>query len=281
MTSSRFQRMVVIPEQEYNQGRDMQQITQPLHSHASTLFKTYDQQGSINDPYSRVQRQAETLEEIMTLKDKIRGNLQRVTPRTFQSKAEKLMNFVIDKLQVNDKSELVNELSGEAIEGSNIYDLILHAVRDQRRNFIPFGWDFFKEKLTRANVPMSLLNYDTLDEIHQVNKVSIPKKITTSSSPSPVLTTIPIVSSPKKSIVKKSSIPKKSSIAKTSPQKLKTEPTAVTYAKPSVRSTVTTRSRSKINLDPSSAVLGDYAKNEWRVAGKKKKTSTSTDLQSY
>ena len=57
MTTSRFQRMVAISEQEYNQyqQRQMQQITHPLESHATTLFTNYENQGNLANLHARVQ----------------------------------------------------------------------------------------------------------------------------------------------------------------------------------------------------------------------------------
>lgn len=167
MSSSRFQRMVAIPEHEYNQPRNMEQLLKPLESHTSSLFNTYQQQGNISDLHTRVQRQGETLDEIMKMKDKIREDTQQVTPRPFQNRANRLLGYVLDKIDVTEKGELLNN-EGKVVAGSNISDLIQHAVRDRRRNYSPEGWDIFREKLRELNVPKSILNYDTLDEISNI-----------------------------------------------------------------------------------------------------------------
>lgn len=180
MASSRFQRMLAIPEHEYNQTRNMEQLLKPLESHTSSLFNTYQQQGNISDLHTRVQRQGETLDEIMKMKDRIREDTQQVTPRPFQNRANRLMGYVLDKIGVSEKGELLDS-EGKIVEGSNISDLIQHAVRDRRRNYNPEGWDIFRETLRELNVPKSILNYDTLDEI---SKVPQAKVITPSPAPS-------------------------------------------------------------------------------------------------
>ena len=47
-----------------------------------------------------------------------------------------MFNFINKKLTVNEKGEIVDN-DGKVIEGSNIADLIQHAVRDRRRNINP------------------------------------------------------------------------------------------------------------------------------------------------
>lgn len=182
MASSRFQRMVAIPEHEYNQPRNMEQLLKPLESHTSSLFNTYQQQGNISDLHTRVHRQGETLDEIMKMKDKIREDTQHVTPRPFQNRANRLLGYILDKLDVSEKGELIDN-EGKIVEGSNISDLIQHAVRDRRRNYSPEGWDIFREKLRELNVPKSILNYDTLDEISNISQAKVNSTLFTPSSP--------------------------------------------------------------------------------------------------
>jgi hypothetical protein len=182
MSSSRFQRMLAVPEHEYTQSRNMEQLLKPLETHTSSLFNTYQQQGNINDLHTRVQRQGETLDEIMKMKDKIREDTQQVTPRPFQNRANRLLGYVLDKIDVSEKGELLNN-EVKVVEGSNISDLIQHAVRDRRRNHSPEGWEIFREKLRELNVPKSILNYDTLEEISHISQANINSTYFTPSSP--------------------------------------------------------------------------------------------------
>ena len=69
-------------------------------------------------------------------------------------------------MQVNEKGEILDS-NNFPLEGSNITDLIQHAVRDRRRNIQPPAWSYFKDRLKGMNVPQSLLNYETLDEMKQ------------------------------------------------------------------------------------------------------------------
>ena len=162
---SRFQRLVAIPEHEYNHPKNMEQVTHPLQSQMTSLLTEYQNQGNIHDPYARVQRQGETLDELIKLKERVRNALVQATPRPYQSRAQSLMNFVMDKLDFNEKGELQND-SQAIIPGSNISDLIQHAVRDRRRNITPVGWEYFRDKLKSLNAPKMALNYETLEEMN-------------------------------------------------------------------------------------------------------------------
>ena len=84
---------------------------------------------------------------------------------------------------------------GNAIEGSNLSDLIQHVIRDRRRNMIPPGWSKFLELLREYNVPRMILNYETLDEL-QFKGTTAPTKLKAPIKSSPKA---PIKSSPKAS----------------------------------------------------------------------------------
>lgn len=176
MATSRYQRMVAIPEQEYFQSRNMQQVTHPLESEMSSLMSDYNKQDTIQDPYRKVHLQAETLDQMIKLKDELRQNMKNVTPRAYLSRAEGLMNFVFDKLQFNERGELT-DIKGDAIKNTNIFDLIQHAVRDRRRNITPNGWQYFLSKLQDINAPRMLLNYETLDEMTPQPNSNMKKKM--------------------------------------------------------------------------------------------------------
>ena len=56
-------------------------------------------------------------------------------------------------------------MNGDIIDNSRVEDLIQHAVRDRRRNMTPAGWKAFVTLLQEHNIPKSILNRQTLDEI--------------------------------------------------------------------------------------------------------------------
>ena len=173
MATSRYQRMIAIPEHEYSQSREMQQVMHPMKTEMASLMSDYQQHSSLTNPQTRVQMQGETLEQMIKLKDGLRQNVRNATPRPYQSRADGLMNFMVDKLKFNEKGELHDE-SGNVIHSSNIVDLIQHAVRDRRRKMTPTGWEYFIQKLSDVNAPQMLLNYDTLEEMR--NKSNPNKK---------------------------------------------------------------------------------------------------------
>ena len=164
MSFGRFDRMVAIPEDEYKQMRNMQQLTNPEGVHFQHLSRKHDQQDAIRDPYDRIHLQGETLNQMIELKDTMRQRLLEATPKPYQNRASTLFSFMKDKLQLSPKGEIYND-KGQLIAGSNITDLVQHAVRDRRRAMNPSGWLEFVNYMKQNNVPNMILNYDTLDEM--------------------------------------------------------------------------------------------------------------------
>ena len=164
MSMNRFQRMIGIPEDEFVHLKSLQQTQNPTQNQFLNLSSEYNKQSQITNPHIRVQRQGETLHQMINLKDEMRKRLIEATPKPFQNRVQSLYRFVSDKLNVNAKGEMIDS-DGKAIEGSNLSDLIQHAIRDRRRNMIPPGWSKFLEILREYNVPRMILNYETLDEL--------------------------------------------------------------------------------------------------------------------
>ena len=164
MAFNRFDRMVAIPEEEYSQLRNVRLANDPLQAQFQTLNNEFRKRDNITDPYVRVQRQGEVLDEMIKIKDLLRQRLIESTPKPYQSRAETLFNFMKDKIHVNDKGEL-SDASGQSIPGSNIIDLVHHAVRDRRRKIMPSGWSNFVSYLRELNAPKMVMNYDTVDEL--------------------------------------------------------------------------------------------------------------------
>ena len=161
---SRFERLVAIPEQEYKFLKNTRQIQQPSQGLFSSLSNDYSRQSFIQDPYERIQRQGETMNALLKLKDDMRRRIVQSTPKPYQSRAESLLKFIEGQIEVNDKGEILDS-ERLPLEGSNITDLVQHAVRDRRRNIQPLSWKVFKNRLQDMNVPQSLLNYETLEEM--------------------------------------------------------------------------------------------------------------------
>ena len=176
MSVSRFERMVAVPEEEYQYLKSLQHVkNDPLENKFLSLSNDYHRQGLISDLQTRVQRQGETLNEMIKIKDDLGKRVIDATPKPYQKRAQSLLNYLRQKLDVNQKGELMDKF-GKAIEGSHIGDLIQHAVRDRRRNIIPIGWEQFLSTLQDENAPRMILNYDTLDEMrHPKNFQAAPK----------------------------------------------------------------------------------------------------------
>ena len=188
MTS--YSRMVVIPQEEYVQMTSMQQIRQPLAEQVYQTERDYEQNLQIKDPHRSLLLQSETIERLKGLKDQMRHYLNISTPRPYRSRAESLFQSLEPHLNVNEKGEIIKD-DNSVIASSRYEDLIQHAVRDRRRNFIPTGWDYFVNLLKKHNVPKASLNRETLDELEKPMSLTPKqqvKKSPTSQKPSRIPT---------------------------------------------------------------------------------------------
>ena len=163
---SGFQQMIAIPIEQYNQLTQLQQVHKPAEQHKlMQLSQTYDQQALVKDPNDRLMLQGGTLEEMKDLKEKMRLGIELGTPRPYRNRALTLYRSLEAHVPITTRGELVDDVSGEPITDSRVEDLIQHAVRDRRRDFTPTAWSTFVSLLKKHNVPRTVLNRATLDEL--------------------------------------------------------------------------------------------------------------------
>ena len=166
-----FSQLVAIPWHEYAQLTAVQNARQPITEHFYKLEDEYQRNALITDPQRSIALQSQTIEHMKNLKDQMRNHLSITTPKPYRSRADSLLQSLSSQLKVNETGELVKD-DGTAIPSSRFEDLIQHAVRDRRRKFTPEGWDYFLHLLKLHNVPRSLLNRETLDELTKVGTSS-------------------------------------------------------------------------------------------------------------
>ena len=163
-----FQRLVAIPQEEYINMSNLRNVHQPMSQYFQNLQKQYQDVEQVRDPYERLIKQSEVLDQMKDVKDYIRQSVTVNTPKPFQNRAKALFQSMENFLKFNDRGELIDE-EGSVIPSSRIEDLIQHAVRDRRRgNKTPIGWKQFLNLLHEHNVPKSNLNRYTLDEIDKM-----------------------------------------------------------------------------------------------------------------
>lgn len=168
MTS--FQRMIAIPQEEYLQLSSIQSVRQPLTQQFYNLESQYNKEAQIVDPHKRLISQSNTLEEMKQLKDQMRHYITVSTPKPYRSRAHALLENVSSFLQYNERGEILDK-ENKIVENSRLEDLIQHAVRDRRRNISPVGWKYFLSLLREHNIPKSILNRDTIEEMEDSNNV--------------------------------------------------------------------------------------------------------------
>ena len=161
---SSFQRMIAIPQEEYLALSSLQNVREPLAQHFQNLEKRYAVEETERDPYRRLMLQGNTLDQLKQVKSQMRNSLTVSTPKPYQSRAKALFDTLESFIKFNEKGEIYSD-DGTLIPGSRLEDLIQHAVRDRRRNLTPTGWSDFLTVLHDHNVPKSILNRNTLDEL--------------------------------------------------------------------------------------------------------------------
>ena len=134
---SGFQHMIAIPVEQYNQLTSLQHVGRPAEQQKMMqLTRAYDQQARVADPTDRLMLQGGTLEEMKDLKEKMRQDLSLGTPKPYRNRALTLFRSLESHVLLTERGELLDEF-GEPILHSRVEDLIQHAVRDRRRDFVP------------------------------------------------------------------------------------------------------------------------------------------------
>ena len=183
---SSFQRMVVVPHEEYLAMTSFQQVKQPLKRQFYDLENRYNIEEKEQDPYRRLHMQSNTLDLMKRVKEQMRHSLTISTPKPYRNRAQALYDTLENNIKFNERGEIYSD-DGSLIDNSRLEDLIQHAVRDRRRNLTPTGWRNFLEILSSHNVPKSMLNRYTLDEMEKGNKSSSKvAPLTVKSEPSSV-----------------------------------------------------------------------------------------------
>ena len=167
---SHFQRMIAIPQEEYLQLSTLQNVRQPLTQQFYNLESQYNKEAEVKDPYKRLVLQTETLEDMKRLKDQMRHYLSVSTPKPYRTRAQALLENLSPFLRFNERGEIYDK-ENNIMENTRLEDLIQHSVRDRRRNISPKGWSYFVNLLREHNVPKSILNRGTLDEIEDKSSV--------------------------------------------------------------------------------------------------------------
>lgn len=169
-----FQRMIAIPEEEYLQMSTIQNARQPLSQQFYNLESQHNKDSQIRDPYRRLVLQSDTLDDMKELKEKMRNYITVSTPKPYRSRAQALFENISSFLRFTERGEVYDK-ENNLIDNSRVEDLIQHAVRDRRRNISPTGWSTFLSLLREHNVPKSILNRDTIDEIEHFRDVKVTK----------------------------------------------------------------------------------------------------------
>jgi len=177
-----FQRMVVIPQDEYlsmSTSSSLQQVKEPLQDQFHKAERQHQEGDKVGDPYRRLVMQSTSLDQLKSLKEKIRNSLVVATPKPYRNRAQALFQSIDSVIRFNDKGEIYTK-DNEVISGSRVEDLINYAIRDRRRNIIPIGWSSFLSYLREHNIPKSIINRSTLDELEGVLTPEVKQEIETS-----------------------------------------------------------------------------------------------------
>ena len=162
---SRFQRMIVIPQEEYSHLMGIQNVAYPYNQSYQQLEQRLDESSNIRDPYSRLLHETDSLNQMRLIHGHIRNNLLLTIPKIYRSRAESLLKVIEPHMKVSERGELFDPGSGRPIENTRLDDLIQYAVSAKRRAYTPKGWIEFVRYLRKINVPKSILNRETIEEL--------------------------------------------------------------------------------------------------------------------
>ena len=159
-----FQRLIAIPQEQYVSMMNIQKQQGPLGQQMQSLEHRLKEEANPKDPYRQLVLQSDVLGQMLNLKEQMRDSISISTPKPYVNRAQALFRNIESFVKFNDKGEIITD-TDRVIPHSRIEDLIQHAVRDRRRNIMPTGWNYFIHLLKEHNVPKSLLNRATLDEL--------------------------------------------------------------------------------------------------------------------
>lgn len=164
---SRFQRMIVLPQEEYSQLMSVQKLVHPYAQPYQQLQSRLDEQSHIHDPYSRFMHETDTRNQMNLIQDNIKNVLLATVPKVYKSRAESLLKVVQPYLKLTERGEIIDPHTGMTVENTRVDDLIQYAVSAKRRGFVPRGWTEFVRHLRKINVPTSILNRETVEELQE------------------------------------------------------------------------------------------------------------------
>ena len=184
---SRFERMIVIPEHEYNQLLASKSVENTNVDHVTTIreplynqFVNADEErkaaARIADPHKKLLRQSEALNEMIRLKEDMRDNMSQVIPKRYVSRAKQLFGTIEPFIHLNSRGEILDD-DNSPIMGSRIEDLVQYAIREQRKKQEPVGWNYFVTQLNKYNVPKTPLNAATIDDLEHFKQMPITKSV--------------------------------------------------------------------------------------------------------
>ena len=104
-----FQRMIVIPQEEYLQLTAIQNVKEPLSQQFYKLENKYESSANIGDPYKRLLIQSETLDEMKELKERMRESIKVSTPKPYRNRATALFESINSFIKFNNRGEIFDK----------------------------------------------------------------------------------------------------------------------------------------------------------------------------
>ena len=103
---SSFQRMVVVPHEEYLAMTSFQQVKEPLKQQFYNLENRYNFEEKEQDPYRRLHMQSNTLDQMKRVKERMRNLLTISTPRPYRNRAQALYVTLEKVVEFNEGGEI-------------------------------------------------------------------------------------------------------------------------------------------------------------------------------
>ena len=103
---TQFQRMVVLPQEEYIQLSSLQNANQPLVQHMSQLEQQYHQvPKESQNPYDQLYKQGSILEAMKRTKERLREEMTLGTPKPYRNRALSLYRSLEPYMTLTEQGE--------------------------------------------------------------------------------------------------------------------------------------------------------------------------------
>jgi len=163
-----FRRMIVLPEDEYNQLKYKRQDDKEPYWPWDTSVEREQKLYALSLRKHRESDDGGVSSSGKRDTTSIQSDID-LFPTSSRNRAQRLLATLKTHAPANidwtEKGEVSFGPYGSTLSGSNLKDLIYHATSAKQRSSSPFGWSEFVQFLKSINAPVTMLNAETVREM--------------------------------------------------------------------------------------------------------------------